>query len=576
MKKTLLIFFSIILFLLISTNTAKASTAITYYYGDAIRVEDTNIEVVSDEITIDTTASKIENVVLLKNTTNQEIITNIAIPLENKEMSISINNLSIVINGTNVDYIRNENGEYLVRTKVPANSSKKLEISYTTDNDLKNAKIIKYNFENFANRTVGKVKVNMVIDEKTIPLIQKIYPGHYNFENNTISVEYYNYNVTKITKEFIVQKETFNNLLYGREVSLDDKEKKVISDWFNGVKGNYDDIETFEINETCKSIMEYEWVKDGQAFTPYNEPTNPLIYDMVNLREDSKELKGKTICVDFVETEDDKNLYVYREEDNKYILAPERDILKTDVELLYYGGKRGARVIYIGEGINGEDLNASQEEIAQYVNSINTDMYIRVEIYDDKMEPEDVANGMVGYYNEANKEIAKQFSIIKTYMNEGSFNEKSLRFLSNEYIANNLEVPNVVQFIGNRIEKDGKYVVNYFTFSGFYNSNERGLVTAGNALNTASAKKLIADNRAKNEKIKNDVENKISGLEFLEEEKLKEELTESETKNIESEKNSTKSLKLSKQDIFVFASIGGAILFCIIILIARGMRKTKE
>lgn len=635
MKKILLTFF-LMLLLLSNIKVCNASSYVTYYYGEAIKIENSNVEILSNEITIDLTTSKIDNVILLRNTTNEEINTSIIIPLENQNLSTSINNLSIILNGFKVDYTQNDNGEYIIKTKIPAGSGKKLEITYNTDNNLQNAKVIKYNLENFANRIVGKVKVNVVIDEKNIPLIQKIYPGHYTFENNTLSVEYYNYKVNTITKEVIIQKETFNSLLYGREINLNDKERTLIQNWNEGVnKIDTSKLDSWEMNEICHNVIDYINIKNKKKLETYEEISNPFLYDiyMNNVKiNDDYNLKGKIVCIDFVETEDDKDLYVEKnvgketfqdeegyehERDVKdYVLMPEREILKTKVERLYYCGRLGAKIIYVGEGINGEDLNATEEEIVGYVNSINADMYIRIEIYDGEITYKDVGEtsairrigtGKVGYYNNENYEIAKKFALSeydtikseelynRVYQNEyrffytnydeysknyyNDYYKDTLIYLSNEYIANNSEIPTVVQFIANRINENDKYIVDYLG-GGFYNEFDRGLATTSNALNTSQAQKLLKENKSKNANIKADIEGRISNLEILNnEENIQEQIQleiEKNNKNIDYIMQTNKNyLNLNNTEIAVFTGIGIASLICIIILIKENKKRKR-
>ena len=231
MKKILISSFVLIIFLFLNSTNSFGSSSITYLYLDAIKIEDSNIEILSNELLIDTTTSKIENAINIKNTSDKDIELNLAFPLENTELNISIKDLIINLNDVQVDYVNNNKGTYLVKTKISANSGKKINIEYYTENDLQKARIIKCNFDNLKGKKIGKLKVDVKIDDKNIPLVEKIYPGHYTFKDNTISVEYYNYEVNTITKNIIVKKETFNNLLYGRESDLADEERNIVNTW---------------------------------------------------------------------------------------------------------------------------------------------------------------------------------------------------------------------------------------------------------------------------------------------------------------------------------------------------------
>ena len=633
MKKKLIAFFILITFLILNSTISIGASSITYLYLDAIKIDNSNIEILSNELSIDTTKSKIKNTIKLKNTSNKEIETNLAIPLENKELNISIKNLVIKLNGVKVEYVKSDDGVYTVKTRISANSGKKINIEYYTENDLQKAKIIKCNFDNLKGKKVGKLKVDIKIDDKNIPLVEKIYPGHYTFKDNTISVEYYNYEVNTITKNIIVKKETFNNLLYGRESNLDNEERDIIKAWYT--KGDIKEKDDYYEDPIVQNIIDYKKIKNGLE-TVYGS-SEPLLYEMDEINpypndDEEQELKGKNICIDFVETEDGKDLYVDKVVDvknaetdemqiiNDLVKTPERTILQTNAG---EGIKRGAKIIFVGQGIDGENLNATEQEKISYINQINADMYIRIEIYDGTIKyktEEDgyksrIGNGMVGYYDNNNSEIAKAFALceydkltdeelysnsyyepyysnyedyVKNYYND--YYKDCVIKLENKDITNKCEVPTVIQFIGNRVKEKGKYVVEYFENAGFYDSFDRGLITTNAALQTSQAKKMLAANKQKNANIKAEVESKINNLSIVDDEQkiqknIKDELEElkeqEELKEAnageEGQKNETKEQqKILNKHIMIFTGIGLGIAFCIVIIIIEQKKKIKR
>ena len=260
MKKRLTTSFVLIIFLFLNSTISIGASSTTYLYLETVKIEETNIEILSDEILIDTTTSKIENTINLKNTSNKEIEMNLAIPLENEELNISIKDLVIKLNGVQVEYVKGNEGKYLVKTRISGNSGKKINIEYYTENDLQKARTIKCNFDNLKGKKVGKLKVDIKIDDKNIPLVEKIYPGHYTFKDDTISIEYYNYEVNTITKNIIIKKETFNNLLYGRELTLSDEERNIVNTWYTTgdikIKNDY-----YPDNSIVKNIIDYKNIK---------------------------------------------------------------------------------------------------------------------------------------------------------------------------------------------------------------------------------------------------------------------------------------------------------------------------
>ena len=139
MKRKLLITFILIIFSLINSTISIGSSSTTYLYLDAIKIEDPNIEILSNELLIDTTTSKIENTINLKNTSDKDINLDLAFPLENEQLGISIKNLVIKLNDVQVDYVKSDEGKYIVKTRISANSGKRINIEYCTENDLQKA-----------------------------------------------------------------------------------------------------------------------------------------------------------------------------------------------------------------------------------------------------------------------------------------------------------------------------------------------------------------------------------------------------------------------------------------------------
>lgn len=640
-KKSIILLFMLLSLLSCSTISIGASN-ITYFYFSPMKIENPNIEMVSNEITIDTITSKIDNTILLQNISNEEIETDFIIPIDNPQFSIFSKDVKIELNEVEVNYLKKDDGNYIVKTKISANSAKKLHVEYYTENDLQKARLIKCNFDNLKGKKIKKIKVDVKIDEKNIPMVEKIYPGHYTFDNNTITVEYYNYEVNPITKDMIVKKETFDNLLYGRESELEEEERDIINKWYTNDSINIDK-EKFDTdysrkystgeeyktyNKIVENILDYNYIKNGKVIYPNSymnyEPSEPLLYEMYdgnpNASEERKlDLKGKNICIDFVETEGDKELYVSKVDNiqdgpdypeplitNKLVKQNERTILQTKGVNTGYAGKRGAKIIFVGQGIDGESLNATEQEKIAYINQINADMYIRIEIYDGELKknPFDFMedSGMVGYYDNNNLEIAKNFAVgklgikrenwngqyeqyktydeyIKNYKND--YCKYCLIKLDNEDITNKSEIPTVVQFIGNRTTQDGKYVVEY-NYKGFYDNSGRGLITSNAVLETSEAKNMLLANRQKNNNIKKENENKISSLKYSDDEKkiqdeIKQKLEEEKKRLEEEEKEKNKKeISLRPNDIIVFSAIVCGIFICIIILIVLKKKKKEK
>lgn len=675
MKKCLVKVILLLLIVLSINSICFASSSVTYFYGEGIKIDDKDVEILSYEMNVDQETSKVKNVILLNNNENKDKVIKITLPLENKEYSTTIHDLEILIDGVKVEYIKNDEGEYLVATKMMANEGKKIEVNYVTDNDLNNAKVIKYNLDNLKGRTVGKLKFEYTLPEKDIPLVEAIYPGHYKFDFDTkkLSVEYYNFEVTTITREIIVQKETYYNLRYGRETELTEYDKKVldnIDDWIeNGVKINYknyfdeysylkdilksnDNIYPGQkgdnsLSSNCYNIINYIMLKqmiiDNKLENEFKMPESgleynstvvdfsfldykntPLVFEIVSKCEQNKlQLKDKIVCIEFAQTEDDTKLYVYKNGDWNFInkngvdevdenlywkeefaSANERDILKSEA---WQWGQDGnnAKVIFIDEDIDGKCLNATDEEKIKYVNSINADLYVRVEIYDNDTKEVTLP---IGYYDDNTYKIAKEFSSerIKEIISEELFNndsysiEKYINYdnykneinkynnsltirISNELFEKKCEVPTLIYFTSHRYKENGKYVVdvtsyrNMFSFIEEYDREKKINNIKGSivelAIQSNNAQDKIKANRENNDKIKEEAERKISNIKLTnDEEKIQEELKkEDEILSFEEEKSI-----FENKDVKVYGSIGIIILICIIVIIADNKKRNKK
>ena len=627
--KIILFFIILIISLFIMSKPSQASTSATYFYGEPIIVEKSkDIELIYNEINIDAETSEIENTFILKNISNGEVETKVSIKLEDERLSTSIKNLEIQVNNIKIQHIYEEEGTYFFYISVPANEAKRIKIAYETENDLRNAKVIKYTLEKLKGQKIKKFKFSVKLPEEDVPLVTGIYPGCFDFEDNVVDVCYYNFNVNSLTSDFIIEKETYKNLLYGSGEELTETQEAVLKkakSWINdGININYKKcmsdqlIDQYKImedlniedgfnndsyynNDLYESIIKYVIIKQlkednklnlamkkyyedyiaGDFNVSYWEGCFPLTEDyiMSNLK-DAFTTYGKRVCIDYVESEGDKKLFVLKntnqiddldgnqaelEKSLKLVNTSEREILKTKTGQANAGNPNpGKRIIHIAECINGEKIEATEEEKIEYVNMINADAYIRIVIYDGNVE-----DRVIGYYNKSD------ISLIKAYMwNEYGGNEDYYKIVDfdNSYVAENSEIPTFAQSIGYRTFEDNKYVVNYY-----YGGYDDGLYHIDKLLENSRAKELLNNNRDKNEKIKNEVEEEIENI------KISDDTEEFFIKEAEKEINNKKEnavqnilKKLSYRDYIVFGIIGILILgFFISIIISLIKRRKK-
>lgn len=232
-------------------NLPRNVEAITYYNGNSIGINDnSNIEVISIEAKIDTINSEVIQTTIIKNKASINQEKTIELPIKNGIIETKIKDLQVFINDLDVKY-KLVNEQIQFKTKMDSNEAKKIVIKYKTENNLLNSKVIKYNFENlnFGNNIIKKAKVDIIIRDRDVPLVNKITPGHYTFKDNTISVEYYNFKVNTLTKQVIVEKDTYEELEKRGEDNfvIDNKIFELVPTWEKeGIKLNSGDYETTE------------------------------------------------------------------------------------------------------------------------------------------------------------------------------------------------------------------------------------------------------------------------------------------------------------------------------------------
>ncbi len=645
-KRTFICIFLIIMLFVLFQNKVKAvgeTNDSTYFYGEILKLKNYNgTEILLNEVDIDAGESSVENTTIIKNSTSENISTIASIKLEDEKMGIGIKNLDISINGKSQTDIKIISGNYVFNVEIPAGEAKKIVVKYQTNSNLENAKVIKYSLQGSRWKNINAFKINVKLPEEDIPLVKNIYPQCYKFEDSTITAEYYNFNVNVLTQDVIIEKETYKDLLYGRENSFSDNEIAIIKnakDWINsGIYVDYNKyltensnyikdknikiVETeavfkdlLKINENIstknviESIMEYalnrQLVTNGENniytssiynFSNENEWEYPLTKDYIieNSSNEVYSLKDKKICIDYVESEGDKILYVKKNvsgglEENTQMETAETsewNILRTKNSSNWSGRpETGEKIIHVGVGITGEKLNATEEEKIEYVNMINPDLYIRKVIYDDNAKTtytyittdnsgkqiqkteEGYIPIMVGYYNEKQKEVAKQYITFKDeHTPENYYNDQyysvTTRLFSNETIKEKCLVPTIAQSVGFINQEDGKYIVEFFKFG---KSNGLGAIKEAIADNTAQ--NLVKINQIKNEEIKTNAENEINYA------IIKNDTGEENSENSQDEK---KGFELTTQNIIVLAIIGASIIICLIIIIGISIMKKKN
>ena len=211
MKNKILVYIIIIFAVLCGlTHNVYSQSDVTYFYGEILNLQNyTGTEVLLNEVNIDVGNSSVENTIIIKNTTNESINTLAAIKLEDEDLGISVSNVSVNVNDTYINNFRKYNGNYIFNITIPAGEAKKVVAKYQTNNNLNEAKVIKYSLQKSKWKKINAFKINIKLPSEDVPLVKNIYPQCYEFENDTIIAEYYNFNVNALTQDVIIEKETY-------------------------------------------------------------------------------------------------------------------------------------------------------------------------------------------------------------------------------------------------------------------------------------------------------------------------------------------------------------------------------
>ena len=319
---------------------------------------------------------------------------------------------------------------------------------------------------------------------------------------------------------------------------------------------------------------------------------------------------GKVVAINYYETEEGKILHVYKNLQNTveptelgYDVRDEYSILRTVNRKNWYNllYERGYKRVFVNSDIDGNKIDITEEEIIQFVNMMNVDLYLRLVLYD----PSDQYKAVeTGYYTEEGKEIAlnyisyenkikdieERIERSRERIQEGSDNAEhemnyisdleyeldrikhSYRKFNNETVVNNSKVPTLAHCVGYCYYEDGEYYVKFMLpmfpdgFNDIYAATE-----------CEAAKKMLASNKGNNDSIKESIVSKINNTritrdlqEYVKPKEIVEEVVESK------EKNENELIELIKNDsryLILFTMILLLIILIIILTIFKIRRK---
>lgn len=675
MKKYIKIVLLIIFFVFIlNINEAKASTGSTVFIGEPVILDDyKDVEITYNYVEINEETSEIKNTQIFTNLTDSKVTKKASIKLEDSYTNLTINSLKIVVNGLEIQEITKEGDNYIFYFEILPNEGKKIEITYKTDNDLQNAKIIKYTMDKLKGQKVKMFDISVKLSKYDIPLVQKIWPGAYEFEENIVSTEYFDFPVNNLTSTFIIQKETYKNLKYGEYAeALSDIDEYILDHAKEFIDGNMPNIPDNiyyihdiackwalnrefnyrengdSINEALRTVLAYSLITKAYGENNvyrkneygYMETTISFeiseeyclahirLTECLDLKDknpygyygEEKEYNyavGKMVAINYYETEQGKDLYVNKDIKNlshavegaEFVLMKrdEYSILRT---IVAEGGpilnlNEGIKKVFVNSDIDGNKIDISEEEIIQFVNMLNVDLYIRIVLYDPSNQYPDV---LVGYYTDESKEIAMEYietkekkqknekrikeledgtddlfayswyteerknEDIANYKNSIEKIKTEFKMFDNEVVKNNSKIPTIAHCVGKCIYKDGKYTIEFNN-----PSDESGLFYIYGATECEAAKKMLASNKVNNDSIKQTIQTQINNTKITadaEEYKKRQEIVQEEVEI--KEKSENKLIELLKDDIryiILFTMILLLIILIIILTILKIRRK---
>ena len=243
--------------------------------------QNTEVSMIANTVTIDIEKEKVTNQFILQNTTNVAKSHTFSIPLGNTQTGTTVENVEIKINNTQVQpKIEERDGKvyYIIATKMAAGEYKKIQIEYNSTN-MSTAPRVEYELENFGiEKTCKNLQVKIIVPEKDVPLVTKVEPANYTFEDDTITYSYQNVNIIDLNRRFVIEKE-----IYEDEIVLEKQ-----------VNGEFERTKVFglsreEFLQKVKELVDanfHTWIRDGISLNIQNTTTTSQIID--NLLNDNK------------------------------------------------------------------------------------------------------------------------------------------------------------------------------------------------------------------------------------------------------------------------------------------------
>ena len=471
MKKIVISVMFLLTMLLICGNS-YASSGSTVFIGEPIILDDyTDIEISYNKIDINEDTSEIKNEHIFTNTSDRTITRKATIKLEDSYSKLTINSLKIIVNGLEISKIDKDGDNYSFYFQILPNEGKKIDISYKTDSSLQDAKIIKYTMDKIKGKEVKLFQLNIIMNKYDIPLVEKIWPGAYDFNNNTVSVEYFDFNVNNLTSAIIMQKETYKSAKYGENaeiyndtdmyiinnaqdlidngiklVQLDtdgrcykvysmsgtminDERENYHGDKYNGIaEVIYCYIFGNELVNENKQYIETNgdyYVYEKMTRLDFNVRSNHCLMNYIYGKADSEALvfpdsgdlydrsPGKKVAINFYETEQDKTIYIYKNLDNTAHAVESRNdyVIRPEWDILRTNKDRFiADYAYLPVFVNS-DIDGNKIDISEkeILDFVNM---INPDIYIrnviyDKRNKDDRI--IAGYYTDENKDVVDEF-----------------------------------------------------------------------------------------------------------------------------------------------------------------------
>lgn len=435
--------FCILLAALLLTGTAAASTV----FLPPVPASDAanGLETLYFALNIDEEASCVESTLLLKNPTDADITAEMTLPMG----SVSAKDDALQL------YLDSEPAlltDGCFSVTVPANGCKTVEYRYHAADDLRNVKVISFDFSQLVfteGAKIGKFEMDVHLAEEDIPLVTDIQPVNYRYQDRTVSIVLYDFAPSVLLDRAMLAKDTWKDLAASREFEPNAEQRYFLQnyrqwfkeglpvgtdayivydynvmrgkdpdDWENFYEGGYYDLQEHTDGFVHAATYLYEKARkaasnetEADPGLGYN-PEAPLLLVESLCSEAQRELCGTVVCVEFADNPalEGHTLFVTKtadiwwDEDDVWHQETEEIPLTQQQALttgLSFSRTYSGLPCFSHIAIIPSELSAPPEEVAAFADTVGAAYFIRQMLYDGTVTPYPTTTYSGSYYDAA-------------------------------------------------------------------------------------------------------------------------------------------------------------------------------